>query len=148
MQNMEETVIISWSPEETQQAASSLAATLERGAVLALSGELGAGKTCFVQGLADALQVEDVVSSPTFTLVNEYRADPPVYHIDLYRVSSEDEALDMGLDEYLFGQGVTAIEWSERIRGLLPADTIYIELAVGHSPTERRITIRQEYAAE
>ncbi|NCC52437.1 MAG: tRNA (adenosine(37)-N6)-threonylcarbamoyltransferase complex ATPase subunit type 1 TsaE, partial [Spartobacteria bacterium] len=106
-------VIRSESIEQTHALAQGLAARLHPSAVLAFFGDLGAGKTCFIQGLAQALGVERPVSSPTFTIVNEYReARLPLYHIDLYRIHSEDEALDLGLDEYIYGNGITAIEWS------------------------------------
>ncbi len=129
------------SAEETQAFARDLAHSLKPGAVLALYGPLGAGKTCFIQGLAEALGVKQAVTSPTYTLINEYKCTPPLYHVDLYRVHSEDEALALGLDEYLYGQGITAIEWSERVEGLLPADTIHIELGLGEHANERTITV-------
>lgn len=119
--------------------ASSLVSFLVPGSVVALLGELGAGKTRFVQGLAQALDTPDVVSSPTFTLVNEYRGRLPVYHIDLYRIQHADEALDLGLDEYVYGDGVTVIEWAERIEGLLPASAIRVRILPGAEPDERLI---------
>lgn len=131
---------ITGSPEETQRVAQELCRTLAPGAVLALYGELGAGKTCFIQGLAEGLGVEQAVSSPTFTIINEYRSEPPLYHVDLYRIRSEDEALNLGLDEYLYGNGITAIEWAERVESLLPAKTIRIHLTMGDTPDERVIS--------
>lgn len=130
----------SQSPEETRRAACELARELSAGSVVALYGELGAGKTCFVQGLAEGLGVVRPVASPTFVIVNEYPGRLPLYHVDLYRIRSEAEALAFGLDEYLFGRGVTAIEWAEKIERLLPPGTLRVRLEPGRSPQERRIS--------
>jgi tRNA threonylcarbamoyladenosine biosynthesis protein TsaE len=135
------------SPEETHRVARNLLATLKPGAVLALHGELGAGKTCFVQGLARALGVHRAVTSPTFTLINEYAAPLRLYHIDLYRIHSPQEALGLGLDEYVHGDGITAIEWAERVAELLPPHTIHIRFRPGARPDERTIEISREARA-
>lgn len=135
------------SPEETRAQAIQLAERLSPGAVLALHGELGAGKTCFIQGLAQALAVGQPVSSPTYTLVNEYRGTLPLYHIDLYRLRDADDALNFGLDEYLDGDGITAIEWAERAEQVLPARTIHIRLSHGNTANERRLEIVEEPAS-
>ena len=129
------------SPEETHRLAAELADLLEPGAVLALHGDLGAGKTCFIQGLARALGVRGAVSSPTFTLVNEHEGRRRLHHIDLYRIDSPEEALAMGLDDYLYSAGVTAIEWAERVGPLLPKNTYHIRLTPGEDADERTITI-------
>jgi len=129
------------SAEETQAFAARLAKKLQPGAVLALYGELGAGKTCFTQGLAYGLGVVQAVNSPTFTIINEYKADIPLYHIDLYRIHSEDEALDLGLDNYLYSDGITVIEWSERVESLLPKSTIHVRFEMGGGHNERRIRV-------
>lgn len=133
-------------PEETWRLAGDLLATLRPGAVLALHGELGAGKTCFVQGLARALGVTRAVTSPTFTLINEYAGAVRLYHVDLYRISGAAEALALGLDEVVHGDGITAIEWAERVKELLPPSTIHIEMEPGEKPAERRIRIRRAAA--
>jgi tRNA threonylcarbamoyladenosine biosynthesis protein TsaE len=133
---------ISRSPEDTFRLAADLARELRPGDVLALYGELGSGKTTLVQGLARALGIERPVNSPTFTLINEYRGTCPLFHIDLYRVRDPGEALDLGLDEYLYGNGITAIEWAERIAELLPPGTLHIRLEPGEQPDERFVTIQ------
>ncbi|HRZ11626.1 MAG TPA: tRNA (adenosine(37)-N6)-threonylcarbamoyltransferase complex ATPase subunit type 1 TsaE [Kiritimatiellia bacterium] len=132
---------ISRSPEETFRLAADLARELPRGAVLALHGELGAGKTAFVQGLARALGIDRPVSSPTFTLINEYPGPIPLYHIDLYRIRDSADALGLGLDEYLHGNGITAIEWAERIADLLPPDALHVRLQPGEEMNERLISV-------
>lgn len=131
------------SPEETREIAASLARELVAGDVLALHGELGAGKTCFVQGLAAALRVADVVQSPTYPLINEYRGDTPLFHVDLYRVQDLSEAMMLGLDEYLQGNGITAIEWAERADGLLPEHTWHLYFEPGGTEDKRRIVARK-----
>ena len=131
------------SPYGTHRLAGELLKSLEMPVVLALSGDLGTGKTCFIQGLAIALGVDDAVTSPTYTLVHEYDSDPPLYHIDLYRIHSNQEALYLGLDEYLEGEGITAIEWAERITDLLPKNTVHISLKSGPAANERLITIQR-----
>ncbi len=135
--------IVTRSPEETHRFAAELLKTLGPGSVLALHGELGAGKTCLVQGLARALGITRAVGSPTFTLINEYPGPLPLYHIDLYRISGPDEALALGLDEYLLGAGIVAIEWAERVAPLLPPATIHIQLTPGCTQDERLIRVRQ-----
>ena len=135
--------LISHSPEETRAAAASLAPALRPGSVLALHGDLGAGKTCFIQGLAEGLGVTAAVSSPTYTLISEYQGRLPFYHADLYRLDDPAEALRTGLDEYLHGPGVTAVEWAERAAALLPAHTIHVHLRAGEQPSERVIEISE-----
>ena len=128
------------SPEETDAAGRRLGATLGPGDVVALSGELGAGKTVFVQGLVRALGVMVGATSPTFVLVNEYRGRLPVHHVDAYRTASLAELLDLGVEEMMDGDGVTIIEWAERLEPMLPARAVRVRIAgVGDEP--RRITI-------
>lgn len=126
--------IISNSVEETWAIAAALVSELPVRAVLALHGDLGAGKTCFVQGIALALGINQPVTSPTFTIVNEYHGDRYLCHIDLYRLSGADEVLALGFDEYLEAEGIVAVEWSERAEEIFPADAIHIEIkAIGVS---------------
>jgi len=138
----------SGSPEETQRLAGRLAARLRGGDVLCLSGRLGAGKTCFVQGLAAGLGVGSAVRSPTFTLVHEYRGRLPVYHIDAYRLTGPEDLEDIGGDEYLCGDGVTVIEWAERVRPLVPAAHLWITLAIPADDPDRRRILRLEPAGD
>jgi tRNA threonylcarbamoyladenosine biosynthesis protein TsaE len=138
--------LVSRSPEETQAAGARLAARLEAGDVVALVGELGAGKTCFVQGLARGLGVTRHATSPTFVLVNEYRGRLPVHHVDAYRTDTLTELLDLGLAELVDGDGVTLIEWADRLWPLVPARAWVVTLrGVGDEP--REITIARGRAA-
>jgi tRNA threonylcarbamoyladenosine biosynthesis protein TsaE len=132
--------LVATSPEETASAGERLAARLAPGDVVALTGELGAGKTCFVQGLVRGLGVTAAATSPTFVLVNEYRGRLPVHHVDVYRTHSLTELLDIGLAEMLDGDGVTLIEWADRCEALLPPRTVRVHIdGVGDDP--RRISI-------
>jgi tRNA threonylcarbamoyladenosine biosynthesis protein TsaE len=136
------TIVTSRSPEETQAAGADLGLTLGPGDVVGLCGALGVGKTCFVQGVARALGVPIRPLSPTFTLVNEYRGRRPVYHVDAYRTESLAELLDLGLDEYFDGEGVTLVEWADKLLPLLPPRAICVRIeGVGDEP--RTITVRR-----
>src|SRR6266700_3811096 len=114
--------------EETRAVGEALGRHLEPGDVVCLAGPLGAGKTTLAQGIARGLGVDEIVNSPTFTLVQEYAGRLPVYHLDVYRLSSPEEAADVALDEMLAAGGVVMIEWPERIAPLLPADRLEIRL--------------------
>jgi len=132
--------VISHSADETRAAGERLGAHLEAGAVVACIGELGAGKTCFLQGLASGLGVESPVTSPTFVLINEYRGRVPVHHLDAYRTESLLEVLDLGIDELMHGDGVTVIEWADKLLPILPAHAITVTIdGLGDEP--RRIVI-------
>ncbi len=129
-------------PEATEAVGAQLAEGLEPGDIVALTGELGAGKTCFTQGLARGLGVAGHAVSPTFALVNEYRGRVPVHHVDAYRTSSLTELLDLGLEELFDGDGVTVVEWADKLSPLLPPRTIHVHIeGVGDEP--RVITIRR-----
>jgi tRNA threonylcarbamoyladenosine biosynthesis protein TsaE len=102
---------------------------LIRGDVIALSGELGTGKTTLVRGMAQGMGLEkDEVASPSFTVVNEYRGPLPLFHLDLYRLHDEKELLDIDFEAYIRGEGVVVIEWADRISGAVPSDAIWITL--------------------
>jgi tRNA threonylcarbamoyladenosine biosynthesis protein TsaE len=132
--------VVAASPDDTVAAGERLGARLGPGDVVALTGELGAGKTCFVQGLVRGLGVSTGATSPTFVLVNEYRGRVPVHHVDLYRTQSLTELLDLGLEELLGNDGVTLIEWADRCEPLLPPRAIRVHIeGVGDEP--RHITI-------
>lgn len=122
--------IISHSAGETFAYGQTLAASLKGGEIIALCGDLGAGKTHLCKGIAAGLGCEaDEVTSPTFTLIHEYRGGRlPVFHFDFYRLESEAEAVAIGLDDYLAAGGVVLIEWADKFHPLLPADTRWIEL--------------------
>lgn len=122
-------------PEETAAAGEALGRTLGPGDVVALYGELGAGKTCFTQGLAGGLDVGAWATSPTFVLVNEYRGRLPVHHVDAYRTTSLTELVDLGLLDLLGGDGVTIVEWADKAEPLLPERAVRVRIdGVGDEP--------------
>lgn len=118
------------SPVQTQALGRRLAAALGPGDVLALCGDLGTGKTTFVQGLARGLRVTESVTSPSFVLVREYAGRLPVYHLDLFRLDRVDDLSAIGYDEYVAGQGVTVIEWAQKMPQALPPDYVELTFAV------------------
>lgn len=138
--------IISESPEATAKFAYDFAKTLKSGDVVCLDGDLGVGKTAFVQGLAKGLGIDDYISSPTFTIVNEYNAPLPLYHFDVYRIGDSEEMYDIGFDEYIFGDGVCVIEWSANISDILPEKRYEITINKDYSKNENyREIIIEEY---
>jgi len=133
---------ITHSPEETRALGGRVAQQLRGGEVIAFTGDLGAGKTAFVSGLAAALGVEDRVTSPTFTIVNEYEGGRlPLFHFDMYRLGSADELFHIGWEDYLARGGVCAVEWSENVEEAIEGDAIRISICRGDSDTSRVIEI-------
>jgi tRNA threonylcarbamoyladenosine biosynthesis protein TsaE len=133
--------IITRSPEETAKLGEKLARFLKGGTVIALRGTLGAGKTCLAGGIARGLGVTETVTSPTYTIISEYGGTVPFYHIDAYRLSGDGEFEALGAEDMLYGEGVTLIEWSERIPHSIPQDAWIIELSF-HEDGGRNIRIR------
>jgi tRNA threonylcarbamoyladenosine biosynthesis protein TsaE len=129
---------ISKSPDQTRLIAANLARSLIAGSVVKLLGDLGAGKTEFVKGLATGLDCNKVVTSPTFTLVQEYRGGRlPLFHMDLYRLNEESELDDIGFEDYLRAGGICAVEWADKFRGRMPHDSIEVVLAIRENNTRR-----------
>jgi len=124
---------------ETAQFAEKLAEFLEPGDVIALEGDLGAGKTTFTKGLAKGLEVKKTVNSPTFTIIKEYKGRLPLYHMDVYRVADAYE--DLGFDEYFEGDGVTVVEWAHLIEEQLPEELLTIYL-YHQSQDQRKIVVK------
>ena len=121
-------LIISRSPEETASIGKIIGEHLCPGDIVALNGELGSGKTCLTQGIAIGLEVPEqyAITSPTFTLINEYPGKMPLYHFDLYRILNIQDMESTGYDEYFFGKGVSVIEWADRMTDMFPPETISI----------------------
>jgi tRNA threonylcarbamoyladenosine biosynthesis protein TsaE len=123
--------VISRGPDETRKVGAALAELLVPGDVVSLTGDLGAGKTAFVQGAARALGVQEPVTSPTFVLVRQYRGDVPVHHVDVYRLDRVQEVLDLGFEDLLDPSGVVFVEWGDAIDALLPDDHLRVEITTG-----------------
>lgn len=130
------------SPEETEELGRRLAAVLTPGSVVAYTGDLGAGKTAFTRGLARGLGIEGGVTSPTFTIVNEYEGGRmPLFHFDMYRLGGEEELFDIGWDDYLARGGVCAVEWSENVAGALEGDAVRVDIRRGTHDQQRIISV-------
>ena len=139
---------ISNSPSMTEQISEDFAKTLNPGTVIAFLGDLGVGKTCFMRGLARGLGYEGDVTSPTFSIVNEYRGGRlPIFHFDMYRISSFEDLYSTGYFDYFEQDGVIAIEWSENIGEVLEDDTIFVEISP-IDETKRKITIFKKDTAK
>ena len=135
---------ISNSVEETEKIGAELARKLFGGSIVAFTGDLGAGKTAFVRGMAHGLGIEDRVTSPTFTIVNEYDGgEKPLFHFDLYRLFDADELFDIGWEDYLARGGICAVEWSERAADAME-NCIRVDIVRGESDDQRIIKIEGE----
>ena len=127
---------------ETESLGERLACVIKPGTVIAFTGDLGAGKTAFTRGLARGLGVTQRVTSPTFTIVNEYEGGRlPLFHFDMYRLGSSDELFDIGWEDYLIRNGVCAVEWSENVADALEDDCICVDIRRGTSDSQRIIAI-------
>ena len=114
--------------DETVEFGMRLGARLGSGDIICLSGDLGTGKTALTNGIAKSLGINSYITSPTFTIVNEYEGRLPLYHFDVYRISDPDEMFDIGFEEYISGDGITIIEWGEQILEILPKEIIRINI--------------------
>ena len=135
------------SPEDTRELGIKIGRLCQAADVIALDGDLGAGKTCLIQGLAEGLGVskKSYVRSPTFTILNVHNGRVPLYHFDLYRLSSLDELEEIGYREYLYGEGVSAVEWASNVEGAIPEECLRIGIKrVGEAEREIEITVTGE----
>jgi len=123
--------------DEAQNFGIELGQLLKPGDIVCLNGELGAGKTTLTQSIGKGLGVEEYITSPTFTLINEYKGRVPVYHFDVYRLENVEELYDLGFDEYFYGNGISIIEWAERIKKMIPQENIVIDIENGNNQKER-----------
>ena len=129
------------SAETTIEIGKKIGNCLTKGTIIAFKGTLAAGKTTLTKGIAEALEIDEVITSPTFTLISEYEGRLPLYHFDVYRLDSVEDFLNLGSEEMMYGDGVCAIEWSEKIEAALPNDAIIIDIEI-LTPETRKITIK------
>ena len=130
--------------KQTEKLGMELAARLLPGTVVALTGEPGAGKTTFTKAVAKGLGVASLVTSPTFTIINEHKDGRiPLYHFDVYRINDEEEMYELGFEEYFYGDGVCVVEWADRIEGLIPERDIRIHISYGIGENERTFQINE-----
>ena len=134
-----EAQFISTSPEQTHAIGRIVGEHATAGDVVLLTGELGAGKTCLTQGILHGLGSEDLARSPTFVLISEHRGRMPLYHMDLYRVGSVEQTEELGIEEYLEGDGLTVVEWADNVPGIFPDDSLRINIELV-SECERRLS--------
>lgn len=121
-------IFTSSSPEDTVKIGECLGKVVKKGYVICLVGDLGVGKTEFTKGFAKGAGVSDYVTSPTFTIVNEYQGRLPIYHFDVYRINDIDEMYEIGYEEYFYGEGVCIIEWADMIKEIIPEENIKITI--------------------
>lgn len=124
--------------EETREFGIALAGKLERGSIVALIGDLGTGKTALSKYIAEGLGISEMITSPTFTIVQEYHSGRlPLYHFDVYRIRDVEEMYELGYEEYFYGDGVSIVEWADNIMELIPDEAIVIRIEYGETPEER-----------
>ena len=135
---MEEKKIVIKNEEETKKFGEKLCEKLTAGSIVALTGDLGTGKTTLTKAIAAGLGVTDMITSPTFNIVKQYDSGRlPLYHFDVYRIGDVDEMYEIGYEEYFFGDGVCVIEWADLIEEIIPDDAVRIEIEYGEKEGER-----------
>ncbi|MCI5535140.1 MAG: tRNA (adenosine(37)-N6)-threonylcarbamoyltransferase complex ATPase subunit type 1 TsaE [Lentihominibacter sp.] len=135
---MEKKVVYIKNEQETRSFGKKLAAELAPGIVIALTGDLGTGKTALTKSIAEGLGITEVITSPTFNIVKEYYSGRiPMYHFDVYRIGDIDEMYELGYEEYFYGNGVCIVEWADLIEDIIPEDAIRIDIEYGENEGER-----------
>ena len=135
---MEEKIIYMKNEADTVSFGIELAKNAAPGRVIALTGDLGAGKTTLTKSIAKGLEIDDIITSPTFNIVKEYDTGRlPLYHFDVYRVGDVDEMYEIGCEEYFYGEGVCVVEWADLIEEIMPEDTLWINIEYGEKEGER-----------
>ena len=132
---------ITHSAEETISLGYKIGQKLKKGDIIAMQGTLAAGKTTITKGIAQALEITDTITSPTFCLISEYYGKMPLYHMDVYRLDGAEDFVNLGTDDMLYGDGVSIIEWSEKVMSELPKKTIVLSIEPEENTTNRKITI-------
>jgi len=137
--------IISQNAAETVSFAKKFARELKKGDILALIGDLGSGKTTFVKGIALGLGAKNAkyINSPSFTIIKEYNTKIPIYHFDVYRLNNDRDFLNLGFEEYFFSNGITIVEWADKIKKFLPSKTVFIKFLILKNK-KRKISIQQK----
>ncbi len=130
--------------QDTDKIGKIIGESLKSGTVICLEGDLGAGKTTLTQSIAKGLEIHDYVTSPTFTIIKEYNGRLNLFHMDAYRLDSEDEMYDLGYDEYINSDGVCIIEWASKIKGLIPKSAINITININYENNNRELDINGE----
>ena len=129
------------SAEETIELGKKIGSLLKKGDIIAMQGTLAAGKTTITKGIAQSLGVKDEITSPTFCLISEYEGKMPLYHMDVYRLEGGEDFINLGVEDLMYGNGVSLIEWSEKVMDELPKKTIILQIEPIEGTTERNITL-------
>ncbi|MBR0495419.1 MAG: tRNA (adenosine(37)-N6)-threonylcarbamoyltransferase complex ATPase subunit type 1 TsaE [Treponema sp.] len=129
------------SAEETIELGKKIGSLLKKGDIIAMQGTLAAGKTTITKGIAQSLGVKDEITSPTFCLISEYEGKMPLYHMDVYRLEGGEDFINLGVEDLMYGNGVSLIEWSEKVMDELPKKTIILKIEPVEGTTERNITL-------
>jgi tRNA threonylcarbamoyladenosine biosynthesis protein TsaE len=133
--------LISTSAEDTLNIGERLGKLLDRGDIICLSGDLGAGKTALTQGIANGMGVKDYVTSPTYTIINEYQGRIPLYHFDVYRLNDVEEMYELGYEEYFFGDGAVVVEWADIVKDIIPGERLWITILQSKNENSREIIL-------
>lgn len=133
-------IFFTHSAQETVELGKKIGAALQPGAIIAMEGTLAAGKTTITKGIAEALEIDETITSPTFTLISQYEGRLPLYHMDVYRLDSPEDFINLGVDDLLYSDGISVIEWSEKVKGELPSSAIVLRLELAEDDG-RKITI-------
>lgn len=135
-------IFISKNPDNTKNIGKKIGSLLRKGDLVALNGDLGAGKTCLVQGIAIGMDCNQKVSSPSFSIIKEYTARLPIYHFDLYRLNRAEEIEELGYEDYFYGNGIALIEWAAKIENYLPAEYLLVEIQLEDEFFTRKIIFK------
>ncbi len=142
---MTKTTMLLHHEQEVEEYGIRLGQTVCPGTIIALTGDLGAGKTTLTKAIAKGLGITETITSPTFTIVKEYQSGRlPLFHFDVYRIGDIDEMYELGYEEYFFGNGVCVVEWADLIEDLIPEEAMWISIAYGEDEGERIYTVREE----
>ena len=133
--------VISKSVEQTNKLGESLGRLLKQGDIICLTGDLGAGKTAFTKGIGVGMDVKELITSPTYTIINEYNGIIPLYHFDVYRLEGVEEMYELGYEEYFFGDGAVVIEWADIVKDIIPKERLWITMLRGKHEATRDIII-------
>lgn len=133
--------VISKSAEQTTRLGKSLGRLLKQGDIICLTGDLGAGKTAFTKGIGEGLEILKLITSPTYTIINEYNGRIPLYHFDVYRLEGVEEMYELGYEEYFFGDGAVVVEWADIVKDIIPNERLWITMLRGKQEDTRDIII-------
>jgi tRNA threonylcarbamoyladenosine biosynthesis protein TsaE len=131
--------VVSKSAEQTYKLGEALGKTLQQGDIICLTGDLGAGKTAFTKGIGAGLDIQEFITSPTYTIINEYDGRIPLFHFDVYRLEGVEEMYELGYEEYFFGDGAVVVEWADIVQDIIPQERLWVTILRGKEEDSREI---------